>query len=140
MGLANEFHTKTVDPWPNYHSGASGDYQPVLVEVPVHELLRTNQTASGRIEWFPADLHEGLVSAKSPFATAIARGRSTATGRHFNLAAVIDGERGPDGRPMGRAVAESTFHHSPTTTVNASIRRQTGATTRAEPTRRRPVG
>jgi hypothetical protein len=34
-----------------------------------------------------------------------------ATGRRFNLAVVIDGERGPDGRPMGRAVAESTFHH-----------------------------
>jgi hypothetical protein len=51
MGVANEFHTKTVDPWPNYHCGARGDYQPVLVEVPVHELLRTNQTASGRIEW-----------------------------------------------------------------------------------------
>jgi len=24
---------------------------------------------------------------------------------------VVDGESGPDGRPMGRAVAESTFHH-----------------------------
>ena len=30
----------------------------------MHELLRTNQTASGRIEWFPAHPHEGLVSAK----------------------------------------------------------------------------
>ena len=70
LGVANEFHTKTVDPWPNYHCGASGDYQPVGVEVPVHELLRTNQTASGRIEWFPAHPHGGLVSAKRPFATA----------------------------------------------------------------------
>ena len=80
LGVAYEFHTKTVDAWPNYHSGASGDYQPVLVEVPVHELARTNHTASGRIEWFPAHPHEGWVSAKSPSATAIARARSTATG------------------------------------------------------------
>jgi hypothetical protein len=33
------------------------------------------------------------------------------TGRYFNLAVVLDGEPAPDGRPMGRAVAESTFHH-----------------------------
>jgi hypothetical protein len=51
------------------------------------------------------------VSATGPFAAALAQGRSTATGRHFNLAVVLDGEPSPDGRPMGRAVAESTFHH-----------------------------
>jgi hypothetical protein len=39
------------------------------------------------------------------------QGRSTASGRHFNLAVVLDGELTPDGRPMGGAVAESTFHH-----------------------------
>jgi hypothetical protein len=124
LGVVNEFHDKTVDPstmcddqdtptisWPNYHSGANGDYQPVLIEGPVHELLRTNRTTSRRIEWFPAHPHEGMVSANGPFATAIAQGRSTATGRHFNLAVVLDGELTPDGRPMGRAVAESTFHH-----------------------------
>jgi hypothetical protein len=124
LGLVNEFHDKSIDPstmcddqdtpsisWPNYHSGANGDYQPVLIEGPVHELLRTERTASGQIEWFPAHPHEGLVSATGPFATAIAQGRSAATGRHFNLAVVIDGECTPDGRPMGRAVAESTFHH-----------------------------
>jgi hypothetical protein len=124
LGVVNEFHDKHVDPstmcddedtptisWPNYHSGANGDYQPVLAEEPVHELLRTNRTASGRIEWFPAHPHEGLVSAAVPFATTIAQGRSTATGRRFNLAVVLDGELAPDGRPMGRAVAESTFHH-----------------------------
>src|SRR4029077_3179629 len=61
--------------------------------------------------WFPAHPHEGLVSAKGPFATALAQGRSTATGRYFNLAVVLDGEVAPDGRPMGRAIAESTFHH-----------------------------
>ncbi len=124
LGVVNEFHDKNVDPatmcddqdtptisWPNYHSGANGDYQPVLAAEPVHDLLRTTRSASGRIEWFPAHPHEGLVSANGPFAKALAQGRSTATGRHFNLAVVLDGELTPDGRSMGRAVAESTFHH-----------------------------
>ncbi|MUL79251.1 hypothetical protein FZI94_24800 [Mycobacterium sp. CBMA226] len=124
LGVVNEFHDKNIDPselcddqdnpdisWPNYHSGANGDYQPVLVDGEPHELLRTSRIASGRIEWFPAHPHEGMVSAKGPLARAIAQGRSTATGRHFNLAVVVEGERSPDGRPMGRAIAESTFHH-----------------------------
>ena len=124
VGVVNEFHEESVDPttmcddldtptisWPNFHSGANGDYQPVLVDEPVHELLRTNGNASGRIEWFPAHPHEGLVSANVPFATVLAQGRSATTGRRFNLAVVLEGELGPDGTPMGRAVAESTFHH-----------------------------
>jgi hypothetical protein len=125
VGLVNEFHDESVDPatmcddqdtptisWPNFHSGANGDYQPVIVvDEPVHELLRTNGNASGRIEWFPAHPHEGLVSANVPFATVLAQGRSATTGRRFNLAVVLDGEPGPDGTTMGRAVAESTFHH-----------------------------
>jgi hypothetical protein len=124
LGGVNRFHDQTIDPetmcddrdtpeisWPNYHSGANGDYQPVLAGEPVHELLRTTGTSSGRIEWFPAHPHEGLVSADAPFATVLAQGRSRSTGRRFNLAVVIDGEVASDGRPMGRAVAESTFHH-----------------------------
>ncbi len=124
LGVVNEFHDENVDrhdlcddqdnpdiSWPNYHSGANGDYQPVLVDGEPHELLRTNRTASGHIEWFPAHPHEGMVSAKGLPARVIAKGRSTATGRHFNLAVVVDGERSADGRPMGRAIAESTFHH-----------------------------
>ena len=124
VGLVNLFHDKDVDPatmcddqdtptisWPNYHSGANGDYQQVLTGEPVHPLLRTTRSASGRIEWFPAHPHEGGVAARAPFATVLAQGRSTATGRHFNLAVALDGEVTPDGRPLGRALAESTFHH-----------------------------
>jgi hypothetical protein len=124
LGLVNQFHDKNVDPaamrddqdtptisWPNFHSGANGDYQPVFAAEPVHELLRTASTASGRIEWFPAHPHEGGVSPEGPFTAPLAQGRSTVTGRHFNLAVVLDGELAPDGRLMGRAVAESTFHH-----------------------------
>jgi quercetin dioxygenase-like cupin family protein len=123
LGLVNEFQDKSVDQshlcddrdtptisWPNYHSGANGDYQPVLSTEPVHPLLRTARTASGRIEWFPAHPHEGAVAATVPCATVVAEGRSSASGRRFNLAVAIDGET-CDGLPMGRAVAESTFHH-----------------------------
>lgn len=124
LGLVNEFHDPAIDrthlcddrdtpsiSWPNYHSGANGDYQPVFASEPAHALLTTRHTASGRIEWFPAHPHEGAVTAGVPFATVVALGRSTSTGRRFNLAVALDGEQAPDGRPMGRAVAQSTFHH-----------------------------
>ena len=124
LGRVNRFHDESIDPetmrddrgtpeisWPNFHSGSNGDYQPVLATHPAHELLRTTQTSSGHIEWFPAHPHEGLVTPDGPHTTVVARGRSRATGRHFNLAVALDGETAADGGLMGRAVAESTFHH-----------------------------
>ncbi|MEE6167567.1 MULTISPECIES: hypothetical protein [unclassified Mycolicibacterium] len=124
LGTVNQFHDEAVDPatmcddqdnpdisWPNYHSGANGDYQPVFIDGSGHELLRTTQTASGRIEWFPAHPHEGLVALAGPHTQVLAQGRSMSTGRRFNLAVLIDGERDQNGRPLGRALAESTFHH-----------------------------
>lgn len=41
----------------------------------------------------------------------LAEGQSSASGRRFNLAVVIDGETAPGGSPMGRGLAESTFYH-----------------------------
>ncbi|MGV0790270.1 hypothetical protein [Mycolicibacterium sp. XJ1819] len=124
LGDINKFHHRNPDPnatcddrdtptisWPNYHSGANGDYQPVFATEAAHELLHTTRTASGRIEWFPAHPHEGAVSACVPFATTLAHGRSKVSGCRFDLAVVLEGETGPDGRPMGRALAASTFHH-----------------------------
>jgi hypothetical protein len=126
IGQLNHFHNRNPEPdavrddqdnpaisWPNYHSGANGDYQQVMVDEPVHELLRTSATPSGRIEWFPAHPHEGAVSAPTeyPFAQSVAKGRSTVTGRQFNLAVCLDGETAVDGTQLGRAVACSTFHH-----------------------------
>jgi hypothetical protein len=126
IGRLNHFHEQNPEPesgrddrdppnisWPNYHSGSNGDYQPVFATEPVHELLRTAQTPSGRIEWFPAHCHEGAVSAPAniPQARTIACGRSTVTGRRFNLAVCLDGETTWDGWALGRAVACSTFHH-----------------------------
>ncbi|NTY62762.1 hypothetical protein [Mycolicibacterium sphagni] len=108
--LCDDQDTPTIS-WPNYHSGANGEYQPVFTLAPVHPLLRTAHTTSGQIEWFPAHPHEGAVVATGPCATAVAEGRSSASGRRFTLAVVLEGEMAPDGTPMGRAVAESTFHH-----------------------------
>ena len=126
IGRLNHFHTKNPEPdarlddhdnpnisWPNYHSGSNGDYQPVFATEPVHELMQTTKTPSDRIEWFPAHPHEGAVSAPTddPRARVIACGRSTVSGRQFNLAVCLDGETTQDGRPLGRVVACSTFHH-----------------------------
>jgi hypothetical protein len=124
LGAVNHFHDRNPDPtrmrddqdtpaisWPNYHSGANGDYQPVFTDEPVHDLLRTGHSASGRIEWFPAHPHEGAVSACVPNASVLAQGRSSTSGRRFSLAVILDGETTADGRRMGRALAASTFHH-----------------------------
>ncbi len=126
IGRINHFHQRNPEPdgqrddqdnpgisWPNYHSGPNGGYQPIDVTEPVHDLLRTNKTPSGHIEWFPAHPHEGAVSALThgPRTSVIARGRSTVTGRTFNLAVCLDDETTGDGRPMGRVVSCSTFHH-----------------------------
>jgi hypothetical protein len=126
IGQLNHFHSHNPElgarrddednpgiSWPNYHSGANGDYQPVIATAPVHELLRTNETASGRIEWFPAHPHEGAVSVPEgcTLARAVGWGRSTVTGRQFTLGVALDREVSSDGRSSGRALACSTFHH-----------------------------
>jgi hypothetical protein len=126
IGRLNHFHTQNPEPdarrddqdtasisWPNYHSGSNGDYQAVFATEPVHEVLQTTKTPTGRIEWFPAHPHEGAVAAPAddPWARVIACGRSTVTGRSFNLAVCVDGEMTRDGRVLGRVVACSTFHH-----------------------------
>lgn len=118
IGRAHHFHTKNPEErldrrcvddivtdyilWPNYHSGANGDFQKVHVEGERHELL------SGPVDYLPSHPHEGAVSAPSddPKARVIASGRSQVTGRPFNLAVAFEAG---DGR--GRSVAESTFHH-----------------------------
>jgi hypothetical protein len=54
VGEAHHFHTKNIDPtaplerddpyalsisWPNFHSGANGDYQKIQVKDPIHPVL-----------------------------------------------------------------------------------------------------
>ena len=101
----DDLGTTTIS-WPNYHSGANGDFQRVDAVEPLHPLLA--RADGQRVERFPAHPHEGAVGVPpgEPRARAVARGRSATTGRTFDL--VVAFER--DGF-AGRAIAESSFHH-----------------------------
>jgi hypothetical protein len=129
IGDAHFFHTKNPDPdssrhciddpyttyilYPNYHSGRNGDYQVINRLEPVHELLKNPDSPSGYIDFFPAHPHEGAVGVteKTPNAVTIATGKSLVTGRSFNLAVAFERETTAAGERLGRAIAESTFHH-----------------------------
>jgi hypothetical protein len=121
-GAAHRFHTyNAVDPlpapddrgtpqirWPNFHSGANGDFQRVAIEGPVHPIMRDPSSDSGAVTYLPSHPHEGAVFAPHDDASArvIATGRSLATGARFNLAVAF--ERSASDGP---AIAQSTFHH-----------------------------
>ena len=129
VGRAHFFHSRHLDPdesrrgrddqatkdisWPNYHSGSNGDYQKITSLQPVHQLLRNPQNASGVIEYFPAHPHEGAVGVPDDeqHANVIATGTSQATGRPFNLIVAFEQARDAHGNLLGRAIAESSFHH-----------------------------
>ncbi|HKV32851.1 MAG TPA: hypothetical protein VJP89_00875 [Pyrinomonadaceae bacterium] len=129
VGRAHFFHSRNLDPdesrhvrddpdnqhitWPNYHSGANGNYQKITVVEPAHELVRSTENASGMIEYFPAHPHEGSVGLPDDAdnARVVAMGLSQATGHNFNLVVALDGLVDKDGNRCGRAVAESSFHH-----------------------------
>ena len=125
IGSAHYFHSKNQDPdeerhsrddnitlnidWPNYHSGANGDYQ--VIEASDHELLRRSDGTL--IEYFPAHPHEGAVGVPGdhPTAQIIAAGTSRVTLRPFNLLVSFDSFVDSDGKLWGRGIAESSFHH-----------------------------
>src|SRR5256714_2337653 len=129
VGRAHFFHTRHPEPdetrharddqdtktisWPNYHSGSNGDYQKITAVKPVHELLLDPTNDSGVIEYFPAHPHEGAVGVPKDehYANVIATGTSKVTGRPFNLIVAFEGARDVHGNMLGRAVAESSFHH-----------------------------
>ena len=123
VGKAHYFHSRNLDPdltrraiddpyttaisWPNYHSGANGDFQEIEVNGPVHPVLADPASPTGAIRFLPSHPHEGAVGVpEGEAARVIARGTSKATGRRFNIAIAF--EPGPD---RGPALAESTFHH-----------------------------
>lgn len=129
VGRAHFFHTKNPDQdtsrqvrddedtktisWPNYHSGSNGNYQRITPSEPVHGLLKNPRSDSGIIQYFPAHPHEGGIGVPEGenSARVIARGRSLATDRDFNL--IVAFERSSDGygNTLGRAVAHSSIHH-----------------------------
>jgi hypothetical protein len=129
VGEAHFFHSRNQEPdpsrharddqgnqdisWPNYHSGANGDYQRVTAVEPVHELLKSSENSSGVIEYFPAHPHEGSVGtpAGSENSRVVATSVSQATGHTFNLVVALEERVDKHGNQCGRAVAESSFHH-----------------------------
>ena len=122
VGRAHFFHSQHQDPdpsrnvrddmettmitWPNYHSGSNGNYQKITAVEPVHELLRN-------VEYFPAHPHEGSVGVPEGegHARVIACGTSQVSGRQFNLIVAFEQRPDPHGNQLGRALAESSFHH-----------------------------
>jgi hypothetical protein len=129
VGRAHFFHSKHPDPdetrhvrddletkditWPNYHSGSNGDYQRVITAEPLHELMRSVSSLSGRIEYLPAHPHEGGVGVPEgeQHARVIATGTSQITRRPFNLIVAFEKVQDGHGHQLGRAIAESSFHH-----------------------------
>jgi len=124
VGEAHHFHSHNIDPdparhtvddtetsailWPNFHSGANGDFQEIRIEGAVHPTLVDPSGPDGVIRYLPAHPHEGAVGAPAshPAARVIATGTSRISGARFNLAVAF--EPGVDGGP---AIAQSTFHH-----------------------------
>lgn len=126
VGAAHYFHSINPDPdpkrnqrddqdsksidYPNYHSGSNGDYQKIT-RVVEHELFK--RPDGSFIEYFPAHPHEGGVGNPDgdESAEVIATGTSQASGRPFNLIVAFERKTDRHGNHMGRAIAESSFHH-----------------------------
>lgn len=124
VGDAHFFHSTHLEPdttrrviddretatilWPNYHSGANGDFQEIAIVAPPHPLLRDPAARDGLLHYLPSHPHEGAIGAPSDDASArvIATGTSKVTGRSFNIAVAFE----PSAN-AGPAVAQSTFHH-----------------------------
>ena len=122
VGLAHQFHTKNLDSrfplvrddpytlnidWPNFHSGANGDFQQVEVVGEVHPVLIDESSPTGVVRFLPSHPHEGAVRApEGEHARVICAGHSKVTGNRFNLAVAFEATQG-----KGRAIAESSFHH-----------------------------
>lgn len=124
VGAAHYFHSRNPEPdpdrqciddswtptisWPNYHSGANGDFQEIEIAGDLHPVFADPEAAGSALRYLPAHPHEGAVGAPpdDPSARVIATGKSSLTGRAFNIAVAFEpSEAG------GPAIAQSTFHH-----------------------------
>jgi hypothetical protein len=123
IGEAHHFHSHNLDPemarreaddpftttisWPNFHSGANGDYQEIAIVDAIHPVLADPHSPTGAIRFLPSHPHEGGVSAPAgQNARVIATGKSKVTGRDFNIAVAFE-----PGATGGPGMAQSTFHH-----------------------------
>ncbi|MEX0807292.1 MAG: hypothetical protein WD044_01065 [Dongiaceae bacterium] len=125
VGHAHHFHSLNPNPdparraiddpfttailWPNFHSGANGDFQTIAPSGDVHPLLADPDQPGGFLRYLPAHPHEGDVSAPpdDPSARVIATGRSKVTGAEFAIAIAFE----PQADGTGPGLAQSTFHH-----------------------------
>src|SRR4029079_12400796 len=71
------------------------------------------RNGSGVIEYFPAHPHEGSVGVPDgeDHARVIATGVSKVSGRDFNLLVAFERRDDRHGNRLGRAIAQSSFHH-----------------------------
>jgi hypothetical protein len=123
VGKAHYFHSRNLDPdalrrqvddpyttnisWPNFHSGANGDFQEIEVVGPRHPVLVDPESPTGSLRFLPSHPHEGAVGApEGELARVIACGTSKVTGRRFNIAVAFE-----PSAAGGPAIAQSTFHH-----------------------------
>ncbi|HZZ66048.1 MAG TPA: hypothetical protein VFE17_11150 [Candidatus Baltobacteraceae bacterium] len=115
IGFVNKFarYNRERERGRQYSSGTSGDFQRIIPLEPVHEVLRTEKSPSGVIEYFPAHPHEGVLSVPGdmPYARVIAASISPVSGQSINLAVAIENEPTNNGHRNGRAIALSSFHH-----------------------------
>ena len=125
VGDAHFFHSKNPDPdparnviddrdtpailWPNYHSGANGDFQEISAVGAIHPVLADPVAVGGALRYLPSHPHEGAVGkpAADPTARVIATGISKTTGARFNIAVAF--EPSPDGGPRDRPVHLPSF-------------------------------
>jgi hypothetical protein len=123
IGEAHHFHSRNLDPdiarravddpytttisWPNFHSGANGDYQEISIIAPIHPVLMDPTSPTGALRFLPSHPHEGDVSApRNQDARVISTGTSKISGRPFNIAVAFE-----PSTKAGPAIAQSTFHH-----------------------------
>jgi hypothetical protein len=123
IGKAHYFHSRNLDPdpgrrqvddpytttisWPNFHSGANGDFQEIEVVEPHHPVLVDPGSSTVAIRFLPSHPHEGAIGApEDELARVIALGTSKITGRRFNIAVAFE-----PSAAGGPAIAQSTFHH-----------------------------
>ncbi len=124
VGAAHFFHSRNPEPhparrriddcftpgilWPNYHSGANGDFQEITPVKPLHPVLYDPDDADETLRYLPAHPHEGAVGkpAEDPTARVIATGVSKVTATTFNIAVAFE-----PSAAEGPAIAQSTFHH-----------------------------
>ena len=94
-------------------AGSGLGFRRVVPLEPVHEVLRSGNSPSGVIEYFPAYSSEVSISVPryTPYARAIAASDGGEGAGRFTLAIAIENEPSGDGAPCGPAIALSSIDH-----------------------------